>query len=562
MMSFRTLRDTSLATLLFFSSGCFIHCGSYQTTSPQRGPAQANNRPKPAQPQRPSKPRPNAQKPKPKPKPQPAPQPQPRPQPKPRPAPQPRPAPDDTPDRTQIVVPVRVDFDEAVERVDAQIPKTITQDWQTVSAKGAAVKIDVRYKVWRDPLKASFSNGSLKVEARVRYAADVRASAKNPIGGGTMWITRGTTWGTSDDPQVLTAKFHAKFDIQEDYSVKADAALDDIVHGPAPTGKVCVGKVVKVCMSKEDAAPKVRANLEKQLIPKIEKALNDADKQFEKALRLKKQAEQLWSLLQQPQQIQRPGQVNCPSEFGTLCTTSAWLVARPTSVGIAPPRMDGKFLRVDVGIGGDLKVQLGERPKVTPAPLPRLKDSTDPAGFAVRARVQVPLAALGQELSNHLKGKTIGAKGTPELQITRVELIEGFDPRHKERIRLKVSVRGGMSADLEVQGELSWDTRRGELAIRNLDYTLDTDNAALQKQSAANHDALLKMLQQKARWKIGSKTAALGKAITQAMGQVWPGHLDVSGELKRVQLERVTNNDGVLSADVVLAGQLGINFTP
>lgn len=559
MMSFRALRDTSLATLLIFSSGCFIHCGSYQTAPPQhRGPSQARPRPKPAaKPQRPpSKPKPPASSPHPQPKPQP------KPQPRPQPRPQPQPRPDPAPGQTQIVVPVRVDFAEAVERVDAMIQKTMTQDWTTVSAKGAAVKIDVRYKVWRDPLKASFSNGTLKVEARVRYAADVRASARNPVGGGTMWITRGTTWGTASDPQVLTAKLHAKFSVQDDYSVKADVGLDDIDHGPAPTGKICVGKLVKVCMNKEQAAPQVRKNIEAQVIPRIEKALGDADKQIEKTLRLKKQAETLWSLLQQPQAIQKPGQSNCPSEVGSLCSTPAWLVARPTSIGVEGPRMDGKDLRVDIGVGGKLSVALGERPAVRPAPLPKLQRTTADPGFAVHAGVRVPLATLSQEIQSYLRGQTIGAKGTPELEITKVAIQNFHDPRFKQRIRIKVSVRGGMTADLEVQGELAWDTRRGELSLKNLDYTLDTDNEALKNQSAANHDALLRLIQQKARWKIGTRTAALGKAITGALGQVWPGHLGVDGELKRVSLERFTVDKDVLEADVVLAGQLGVSFKP
>jgi hypothetical protein len=547
----KSFRDVSLATLLCFSSGCIFQCGTYTTTPPQHRPAQtANNRPKPAArpPARPNRPKPSAHTPKPRPKPQP--RPEPKPQPRPR-------DPSDNPKTTQIVVPVRVDFAQAVEQVDAMIQKTITQDWQTVSASGATIKVDVRYTVWRDPLKASFDNGTLKVDARVHYAADVRASAK--IAGKRVWLTKGISWGTKADPQTLSAKFHAKFTIQDDYSVKADAALADIDHGPAPSGKVCAGRLVKICMTKEQAAPMVHKNLERQLVPRIQKALQDADKQFERSLRLKKQAETLWAALQQPQQLQKPGQVDCPSEVGALCTKSAWLVARPTSVGVSQPRKDGKDLRVDIGIGGRLDVKLGDKPQADPTPLPKLRTATDPPGFAVHAHVRVPLDALGEEINRYLKGKNIG--GQVPIVVTNVAVSESFTPRFPRRVRLVVSVRGGLTADLEVQGELVWDSKRGELSLKDLDFTFASDNPAL-KLSPADQSALRRQLAAKARWKIGTKTAALGRAITRALGNVWRGHLLVNGQLSRVELEHFSMEKGALAADIVLAGQLGVSFTP
>ena len=558
----RSIRDISLATLLVFSSGCIFQCGSYQSTAPYQGNHSSNNRPKPAarppqskpKPAKPAQPRPAQPRPKPKPKPEPKPEQKPPPRPD-------RPS-SDIPKTTQIVVPIRVGFDESVDRVDAMIQKTMTQDWQTVSKSGAAIKVEVRYTVWRDPLKASFDNGTLKVNARVRYAADVRASAKNPVGSGRIWLTKGLTWGTKSDPQTVDAKFHAKFNIEDNFSVTAAAALDDIDHGRAPSGNICLKGLVKICISKEQIAPMVHKNLERQIVPKIQKALDDADKQFEKALRLKKQADTLWTALQQPQQLQKPGQGDCPSEAGALCTKSAWLVAKPKSIGVSQPRMDGKDLRVDIGIGGDFAVQLGDKPKVNVTPLPPLKRVTEPPGFAVHAHLRIPLATLSAEINRYLRGQNVGEKGTPEIQVTRVSVIDSYDPRHPSRIRLGVGIRGGLTADLEVQGDLSWDTKKGELSIKNLGYTLDTDNEALKRLSAANHAALLKMLADKAHWKIGSKTASLGKAITQSLGNVWRGHLGVTGELSKLQLEKYSMEKGALAADVLIAGQLGVTFTP
>ncbi len=551
------LRAATLATLLAFAASCtFVQTGPYN--GPQRGHSGSG---RPAA-NKPAKSRPA--KPTPRPDPKPAAKPRPRPKPQPRPNPRPE-RPDPTPDpgapkSTQIVVPVRVDFDAAVARIDGLIQQTLEQDWQTVSKPGAMARVEVKYTVWRDPIQASFADGALDVSVRVHYAADIRASTR--IAGKTVWITKGATWGTRAAPQTLGARFNARLRIQDDFSVDADTTLAGIKHGGAPSGTLCARLVAKVCITKEAIAPQVRDNIEKNIVPKIEKALAGADEQIEKALALRPQAEKLWSALQQPQQLQKLGQGNCPTEAGAVCTTPAWLVAQPSSFGVSQPRMDGKHLRVDLAVGGKLAVQLGERPKVTPTPLPPLRPVTGPPGFAVRANLRVALASLSAELANYLEGQQIGAPGRNGFTITNVALSNGFDPRNPQRVLLKVDVKGQINAQLELQGELAFDARSRTVAVKNFDYTVDTDNQALQKLSAANHAALRKLVAQRARWKLDTRTGALAKAITRALGGVWPGHLDVRGELSQVELERFSTRRGVVSADVLIAGQLDVSLTP
>lgn len=560
MMSFRSIRDAALATLLAFGSGCVIYSSPYPTSQP----AAPTSRPKkakkpaakkpprpaakpPARPVPPKPARPPTAKPKPPPKPAPRPNP-----------PKPAPEPDDLPKGTHMVVPVRVAFAEAVERVDALIIKTAKQGWQTVSAKNAPTKVEVKYEVWRDPIQASFADGRLKVVVKVHYAADIRASAKNPLGGGTIWLTKGQTWGTRAEPQDLRAEFSAGLAIRDDFRVDSNTRLEDLDHGHAPSGTLCAGlKIIKVCIGKDKIAPMVHKKLEAQLVPQIEKALASADKEIEKALNLKPQAERLWSGLQQPQQLQKIGQANCPSQLGAVCSTPAWLVAKPEALGVSQPRMDGKDLRVDVAFAGQLAVELGDKPKVEPTALPRLSPVTGAPGFAVRARVQVPLPALAEEIERHLKSKPLGDR----IYVAKVALVDG-DRRHPRRVQVVVGVTGALTAELKVAGELAWDAKKGELALKDVDLSLVTDDPALKKLSQANLATLRKLIAEHARWKLGTKTAALGKAITDALDNVWHGHLDVDGQLDRLSIEEFSVTNKMVSVDVVIGGQLAVSLTP
>ena len=569
------IRDLTLATLLTLGCGCVIVPGAPNPArtphpatahAPKKKPAarpkQVAHAGKPAKPRpaqhpvdetgggKPAKPgtRPGGGKPDTRPKPGPDERPT-------------EPEAPPSPDATHMVVPVRVDFAEAVARIDEKIVRTAKQDWQTVSAPGDLTRVEVRYKVWRAPIAATFDDRTLKVGVTVRYAADVRVSTKNPFGG-RIWITRGESWGTRTEPQQIGAKFHATFAIKDDFSVKAGVELDDIDHGQAPSGEVCVQAGVKLCVSKAVIAPMVRKNLERYLVPRIEKALNAADEQLERSMNLKKHAQKLWGALQQPRLLPKLWQAGCPKDAGAACTSPAWLVAQPTALGVSQPRKDGKDLRVDLAVAGRLAVQLGDKPRTKPIALPKLKPVTDPPGFVVNAQLRVPMASLADELGQHLKGKQLGGRGAPEIEVVNVTLVEAADARPSRRLHLVVTVRGALAAELQLWGELTWDAKRRELAVKSFDYAVDTDSQALKQLSAANHAALLALVAEQARWKLDTQTAALGKGISQALGGMWQGHLSVDGALDRVQVEEVLVKDGMLAAGLVLAGQLEVGFTP
>ena len=198
---------------------------------------------------------------------------------------------------------------------------------------------------------------------------------------------------------------------------------------------------------------------------------------------------------------------------------------------------------------------------MTPTPLPALKTVTDPPGFAVRAHLELPLAALGAEIAKQLKGKSVAVQGQPGLMVTNVVLVNHADPTNPRKIHVVVSVAGGgFTADVTLAGEVAWDPRRDELYLKGFDYVVDTDNTKLKAWSAANYEALRKQIAERARWRLGD--VALGQAITRALGNVWAGHLDIDGELKQVAVEKFTVGKTMVEADVVVAGQLGVSFTP
>lgn len=196
MMSLSSMRGVTLATLLVFgSSGCIVvhndsapdAVGNTPARRPGRrsphGPNPPGSSPSPSPSPSPSRRRSPSQSPNRSPSPSPnrSPSPGPSPSPSPSPGRSPGPSPRCRRRRTWSC-PCASRSRSRSRNIDALIVKTAKQDWRTVSAPNAPTKVELKYTVWRDPIKASFADGTLKVGVSVRYAANVRVSAKNPLG--------------------------------------------------------------------------------------------------------------------------------------------------------------------------------------------------------------------------------------------------------------------------------------------------------------------------------------------------------------------------------------------
>ncbi|HEX2677994.1 MAG TPA: DUF4403 family protein, partial [Polyangiales bacterium] len=587
-------KSVALAMLMMFGgASCSITVNKKPDTTPsspapEAKPKKAESKAAP-EPVAKAEPKPKAKaKPKPKPKPSPKPEakaqaekPAPAPQPAPAPAPappassEPAPAPSIAKDEpaptppaasvkpqpgselTQIVVPIRVPFEATVAKIDALVEQTAKQGWTRVTDGNDSPRVEVKYQLWREPIQARWEGETLIVVVPVRYAADVRAQVKNPLGGNWLWVTKGESWGTKKDPQEITATFRAKLSIGDGYRLHADTELEPLKHGKAPSGDVCIQAIAQLCVSKESLAPQVRKHLDAYLKPRIERELGGANAQLEQLLNVKARAQSLWSALQKPLRVQKPDQVDCPTNLGGTCKLPAWLIAQPTALGISAPHLDGSDVRADVAITGKLAVQLGAAPKVKAVPLPKLSAVTEPPGFRVHALLRIESSELSQQLEKLLSGLHVANKGTPDLQVKSAKLSSGADPKHPKRVDLTLAVSGAVEAELALHGDLSYDAAKQTLDLDHLDYDVATKNGVLKQQLAAlDHHALLEQIAKKAHWKIGAQTDALQKALNGALNEALAGQLQVSGALSTLEVEKLDMQADALQVDVVLAGDL------
>lgn len=448
------------------------------------------------------------------------------------------------PELSKIVLPISVALEALEKEIDSLIPQTDKKDWAQVTKGDASPKAEIKYELWRDPIRLDLDGHTFRIVVPVRYAATVRAQVKNPLTKDWFWIAKDETWGTKAEPQRLTAYFDATVRVTDDWRVESDLKLVKLEHGDAPSGDICKNAGIKVCVAKSSIAGEVREGIDKRLEPKLKKALEKVSSKVERAFDVQKRAAKVWSAMQKPQAL------------STLVPT--WLVVRPTAVAVDRPEKHGSNVIVDLAVEGRLSIEAGAKPKVTPLPLPKITEVKGPRGFFVNTKLNVPRAALSSSLDRALKGLAINGKKNAKLSVVRSEVTAQADAKHPRRLTLKVAFGPDSADELELQGDLVYDAEHQHLGFEGIELTPGARSVASARLAGFDLRELEKTLAAKAHWDLNDEAGPFKKAIVAAIDTTLHGHATVRGELNRLDVQKFEMTAEALEAQVIIGGSLEV----
>jgi hypothetical protein len=448
------------------------------------------------------------------------------------------------PERSKIVLPIKIALDAIEKELDALIPTTDKKDWAQITKGDDSPKADLKYELWRDPIKLDLEGHTFQIKVPVRYAATVRAQAKNPLTKDWFWIAKDETWGTKDQPQRLTAYFEAKLSVSDDWKIKSDLKLVKLEHGDAPSGEICKNAGIKVCVAKSSIAGEVREGIDKKLEPKLKKALAKLESNVERAFNLHKRASTIWTAMQKPQAL--PGM------------KESWLMIEPREAGVRDPVKDGKDVVIELAIEGKLAVQAGARSTPKATPLPKVTRVEGEPGFHIVADLRVSRADLGASLEKALKSASVRTKSGGKLTIVRAQVTASADEKHPNRFTVKLAFYEKSGAELELQGDIAFDAERQRLYIADIDITPASRAIATAQLGGIDFKELEREVETKARWDLNDEASPLKKAILSALDSTLQGQAAVSGELKRLDVQKLEMKPDVIEARVIVGGNLAV----
>jgi hypothetical protein len=187
--------------------------------------------------------------------------------------------------------------------IAAQIPEHETQPRKLLTRENKSPAIEASFEIWRDAVSVRYEGDNLLVQVPLRYAVKFDAKVKNPFGGKWLKVAQNEDWGTADEPQRVTLHLSTRVEINPQWELRLATEMNPPDHGAPPGGELCTSGIFKLCITKDSFAPEVRRRIDAEVVPRVQRELEQLDRKVEEAVKLRERAERMWNGLTQPRAI-------------------------------------------------------------------------------------------------------------------------------------------------------------------------------------------------------------------------------------------------------------------
>ncbi len=263
--------------------------------------------------------------------------------------------------------------------------------------------------------------------------------------------------------------------------------------------------------------------------------------QLQDTAKLRPRAEEAWQQAQQPLEL-APG---------------VFMLLNPERVRLCPWTSQGKTLTITPEIQIRPSVTLGDRPAVTPRPLPPLDVSTAPfaPGFNLQIDADLSYAHAARQLSQTLCGKPFQTdKGTFEVTSVAIRGKDGW-------AYLDLDIKGRITGRLTLKGRPVFNEQLGILNLEDLDYTLETRSLITSFGEWLYRSTLRKTLTEKCGFFMDKSLKDLREKTQQGLNRNLTPQVSLTGTVDSFRVARVDVLEDRFKVLARLEGvvQIGVN---
>ena len=226
-----------------------------------------------------------------------------------------------------------------------------------------------------------------------------------------------------------------------------------------------------------------------------------------------------------------------------------WLVLAPYSVARSAIRGAGREVRTVLSVGARPRVVLGERPQVTPAPLPPLDTTASSGRLVVHAEARADYGEISQLVEAAVVGRTWQA-GRRSVRVRSVALSGVGDGR----IALAVRVDGDVRGTLYLVGTPAHDPATGQLTIPDLDFDVASRGALVSGAAFLARVGLAEHLRQEARWPAAPAVDWAREQVERGFNARLSDEVRLEGSVDSVRIVQVVADTGSLRVRAAVTG--------
>lgn len=173
------------------------------------------------------------------------------------------------------------------------------KDWtRAAGPKGVELETRIHAAVSEEPT-LTMREQTLTVSIPITYYGEVRARAKTPLG--NVWITKGTAWGTKAEPGRVVLQVDVEASVRGGARISTKSALTNVAFTAPNMDSICTSGLVRICVSRNQAAEYVHAEIEKTIRGEAPRALSALDETIAREANLSRVIDPALAALRTPQ---------------------------------------------------------------------------------------------------------------------------------------------------------------------------------------------------------------------------------------------------------------------
>jgi hypothetical protein len=435
-----------------------------------------------------------------------------------------------TPIVSYVNVPITIPLEAIEKAADAKVPTQFNvKPFEKALNGGAnppACGEDVGFSVGRGPIALSGEEKTIISSIDLSYWVQGRKQVPCP---GTL-IT--ASCGTNGEPYRTAA---VGIDTQVTLLPNLTASVQSKLR-PATPGNRCVLQPIGFDIT--DGLMKGVDTSLNQMLPAL-------DQRVAAALDLRSRMQAAWTRMSEPREV-RP---------------AVWITWNPEGLGVVPVTVADGAIHTGVQLRLRPVITAGEKPKVSPKPLPLAYVATRDDTFKLQLPVEVEEPFVQSRLDQALdidKGGMPLTMGNYTVKITGADITgEGT------QILIKLKFTGDMSGTANLTGTPYYNAETGTLSFPDLDYTLDSDQFMLNSANFLAHGQIRDKLREKFTIELGKRIDNLKGGLDELLNRR-NGNMQLHGTVDELTLLGVSRQPGsaVFTAYILARGKLSAEIDP
>jgi hypothetical protein len=405
-----------------------------------------------------------------------------------------------------IVIPIRTSLAPLLPQLEAQVPKSLE--------KVDAFELDpqkqfgMKYRVVRDPIALNVIGSGIHAMTTIHYSLEGCRRTQKPFTQEiVMWPCISCGFGEPMRDAWISLSSHLEWDAN--WRLRSTTRAQPVDF----SSKRCQVTFASIDITDWRIAPIVNDQLLQ--------AVKTIDANTPKLTNIRPIAEQVWSSLQAP----------------VLIGPRTWLLMEPADVALGPIAGSGLSLTSMLTLRARTRVVVGERPPVTPRPLPALRVAQAPTGgIRVPFDVEMPYEEATRLMMENFANRTYEGVAVRSMRLSAGPAADG-----RVVIEINVSYHASFLKHYDglvyLEATPIFDPATRTLTLQNLDYSLDPHrkNPFLRIADRVAHDQLRTTLANAAHWSVAPQIDALRGEIARAITRPLAPDVTMRGRVDAIE---------------------------